>query len=158
MTERILLVLSVVAAIGSAVIGGLLFAFSTSVMPALSRQPDSSAAATMQSINSSIQNPLFLSAFMGTALACLGVIVLSPFAGSRGSVAMVAAAAVFVVGTFGVTMLVNVPLNDRLAGLDPIAAQQLWVEYASRWTVWNHVRTASAVACACVMVTRSALV
>jgi uncharacterized membrane protein len=43
-----------------------------------------------------------------------------------------------------------VPLNDALAKLtrdDPDAARQ-WADYVRRWTRWNHVRTAAALAAA----------
>lgn len=156
--ERLLQLSTILAAVGSAVVGGLLFAFSTSVMPALSRQPNSSAAATMQSVNTVIQNPLFLALFVGTSLSCVGVLVLSPIVGGPGTVVAVIAASMFVVGTFVVTMVVNVPLNDRLAALDPEAAQLFWQEYLTRWTRWNHIRAAAAVVASCLMITRSVLV
>ena len=52
----------------------------------------------------------------------------------------------YVGGTFLVTMLGNVPLNDQLAAVpatDPDAAK-LWGHYLDRWTMWNHVRTLAA--------------
>ena len=50
-------------------------------------------------------------------------------------------------GTFLVTMLGNVPLNNQLAAVsaaDPNAAE-LWNWYLDRWTLWNHVRTVAAI-------------
>jgi uncharacterized membrane protein len=54
------------------------------------------------------------------------------------------------VGTFLVTALGNVPLNDRLAAVsatDP-GARDVWERYLGRWTMWNHVRTAAAMVAA----------
>ena len=56
----------------------------------------------------------------------------------------------YLVGAFLVTGLGNVPLNDQLAAVsatDP-AALDVWQHYLSRWTTWNHVRTAAAMVAA----------
>ena len=55
-----------------------------------------------------------------------------------------------VVGTFGVTLVFNVPRNDALAVVDPASAEgaRLWAGYVRIWTAWNHVRTVAAVAAA----------
>ena len=51
--------------------GGHFFAFSNSVMTALGKLPAEQGIATMQTINIVILNPLFLSVFIGTAIACV---------------------------------------------------------------------------------------
>ncbi len=52
----------------------------------------------------------------------------------------------YLVGTLGVTILFNVPLNDALAIADPDSANgaSLWASYLTNWTMWNHIRTISA--------------
>ena len=52
----------------------------------------------------------------------------------------------YVLGTFLVTGLGNVPLNNGLAALTPddSGAAPVWHRYVTRWTVLNHVRTAAA--------------
>ena len=67
LTPDVLFALSVGAAVGCGLIGGLLFAFSSFVMTALARQPAECGIRTMQAINVAILNPLFLSVFLGTA-------------------------------------------------------------------------------------------
>ncbi len=62
------------AALGSALVGGVFFAFSSFVMKALGRVPSSEGIAAMQSINVVVINPSFMGAFMGTALLSLGAI------------------------------------------------------------------------------------
>jgi uncharacterized membrane protein len=56
-------------------------------------------------------------------------------------------AAVYGPGVFAVTFLVNVPLNEALAGTNPTSdtAASLWANYYGPWTTWNHVRAV----CAC---------
>jgi uncharacterized membrane protein len=47
-----------------------------------------------------------------------------------------------------VTLLFNVPLNNRLAAVKPESAEGkvIWTHYLSVWTAWNHVRTAAPLA------------
>jgi uncharacterized membrane protein len=50
---------------------------------------------------------------------------------------------VYVVGVFIETMVVNVPLNDRLdaANASTAEGQSVWADFLIRWTRWNNVRT-----------------
>ena len=59
---------------------------------------------------------------------------------------LLAGALLYLIGVFGVTMAVNVPLNNRLAALDCEQERQRpeWRHYLQRWTWWNHVRSAAA--------------
>jgi uncharacterized membrane protein len=138
---------AVFAAVGCGLVGGLLFAFSSFVMKALSQQPPESGMRTMQAINVHILNPLFLFVFLGTAAASAG---LGMVAGLRlpspGSAWLLAGCILYLVGAFGVTMIFNVPLNDRLATQNPGTAEaaQYWPVYVSQWLRWNHVRTVAA--------------
>ncbi len=101
----------------------------------------------MQSINVVVLNPSFLGAFIGTAVVSLGAGGLALAGWGRPSAPFFLGGALFyLVGTFVVTVLGNVPLNDQLAAVsatDP-AAGDVWERYVSRWTTWNHVRTAAA--------------
>jgi uncharacterized membrane protein len=132
-----LLLLQAVALLGCGALAGLFFGFSTAVMPALAQVPPAQAAAVMNAVNRLIQNPRFFALFMGTALACAALVVFTfarPGLGTAGAV-------LFLAGVFGVTVVVNVPLNNRLAaGAD-------WATFAPRWVRWNLVRgVASALA------------
>lgn len=142
-----------IALLGSALIGGVFFAFSSFVMKALARVPSSEGIAAMQSINVVVINPSFLGAFMGTALLSLGVIVLALVSSSHPSaIFFLGGAILYFVGTFLVTMLGNVPLNNQLAKASPTDPNtvKLWRHYLDRWTMWNHVRTVAAMAAALV--------
>jgi uncharacterized membrane protein len=141
--DDVLFGLVVAAAVGAGIVGGLLFGFSTSVMPALARQPDASGMRVMQDVNVVILNPLFLTTFMGTAVVSLALIG-SPLAdaSSEGLMLRLAGALLYLVGVFGITMAVNVPLNNRLAALDASGRDSWpqWRHYLERWTWWNHIR------------------
>jgi uncharacterized membrane protein len=96
-------------------------------------------------------NPWFLTAFFGTAAAC---VVLAAAAllqwHAPGAAWLLAGGVLYPVGTILVTMACNVPLNNALAAAEPASAAgaALWSRYLDRWTAWNHVRTAAALAAA----------
>src|SRR5262245_11299348 len=73
MTDRIFTSATLLAALGSALIAGVFFACSTFVMPALTRLPAAQGIAAMQSINVTVINRWFLSAFLGTGAVCLAL-------------------------------------------------------------------------------------
>jgi len=133
--------------LGSALIGGIFFAFSSFVMKALARVPSSEGIAAMQSINVVVLNPSFLGIFMGTAVISLAVAVLAVKGwGTPSAPFFVAGALLYLAGTFLVTAFGNVPLNDRLAAVvatDP-ASVAVWEHYLDRWTLLNTIRTAAA--------------
>jgi uncharacterized membrane protein len=137
----------IAALLGSALVGGIFFAFSSFVMKSLARVPPAEGIAAMQSINVVVINPSFLGAFIGTAALSLVLGSLALTGWSHPSANLFLGGAIFyIVGTFLVTMLGNVPLNDNLAALcaTNAGAAELWEQYLNRWTMWNHVRTASA--------------
>ncbi|ATQ40972.1 DUF1772 domain-containing protein [Caulobacter mirabilis] len=138
MLDRALLVSLIAAAVGSGVVGGIFYAFSTFVMAGLGRLPAEQGAAAMNHINVTVINPLFMAAFMGTALLCLILAIGSAFWWAEPAAKLVLAASLlYLVGCFGVTMAFNVPLNNELAATGTAA----WARYQQAWTMWNHVRT-----------------
>jgi uncharacterized membrane protein len=149
--EKILPTLILLAALGSGLIAGAFFAFSSFVMKALGRIAPAEGMAAMQSINIVVLNPVFLSVFVGTALACVLAIVFSWLRWNQpGAAYLLAGGLLYLIGTFLVTMAFNVPRNDALAAVAPADPEsaRLWVSYLSSWTAWNHVRTVAALAAA----------
>jgi uncharacterized membrane protein len=139
------------AALGCGLAAGVFFAFSAFVMPALDRLPPAQGVEAMQAINKDAVTPLFMTALFGTALACAALAVWAVTARDEQAARWIlAAAALYLVGTIGVTIAANVPLNDSLAALDPHAAGTVseWSSYVSDWTIWNHVRGLAALAAA----------
>jgi uncharacterized membrane protein len=142
MLDRTILALTFAAAIGSGIVGGIFYAFSSFVMAALGRLPSAQGAAAMNAINVTVINPTFMIAFMGTTLVCLVLAGGSFFWwGRTGGMLSLAASLIYIVGCFGVTMVCNVPLNDQLAAVAPAQEVALWSRYLDVWTAWNHVRT-----------------
>ena len=147
--KQIMPVVGVVALLGSALVGGVFFAFSSFVMKALARISPAEGIAAMQSINVVVINRSFLGALMGTTLLSLGLVGLALTGWGRPSAFFFLGGAIlYFVGTFLVTLFGNVPLNNQLAAIpatDP-AAVELWDHYLDRWTMWNHVRATAAMA------------
>src|SRR5229473_1524614 len=63
--------LTLLSALGCGLMAGVFFAFSAFVMKALARLPAAQGIAAMQSINVTVINTLFMTAFLGTAAACV---------------------------------------------------------------------------------------
>ena len=131
-----------ITTVGVGLVAGVFFAFSAFVMQGLARAPEPAATSAMPAINETAVTPLFMLALLGTTLLCAALVVVGGLHidEARWRLA-VAGGAVYVVGTFLVTVAANVPLNDRLARGD-IA----WDGYAGPWTAFNHVRAASSLA------------
>jgi uncharacterized membrane protein len=142
---------TVLAALGSAVVGGVMYAFSTFVMSGLDRATPSQAVAAMQGINVTAVRPGLMIPFMGTALLSVALVIIGFVRHGRpGSWLLVAGGLVYLIGTFVVTVAYNVPRNDSLALIDPdsAGAAARWATYYRDWTLANHVRTLTSLAAA----------
>ncbi|TIO09809.1 DUF1772 domain-containing protein [Mesorhizobium sp.] len=149
MIMKLLPTLTFIAAIGSGVVGGVFFAFSNFVMPALARLPAAGGIAAMNSINITVITPLFMTALFGTGLVCLILAVGAVIGWNQpGSFWLLAGALIYIVGNPIVTMIFNVPLNNALAAVDPSSTNgaAVWATYLRDWVMWNHVRTITAIA------------
>jgi len=153
--NSVITVTVIVALIGSALIGGIFFAFSCFIMKALARLPSREGIAAMQSINVVVLNPLFFVLFIGTAIISLFVSILSIIGWEMpASPYYLTAAVIYLVGTFLVTGMGNVPLNNQLASItvNDSVANDLWQHYLVKWTRLNTIRTASATVAALIIV------
>jgi uncharacterized membrane protein len=142
------------AVLGCGLIAGVFFAFSTFVMKALAQQPSAQGIATMQSINITVINPWFMLVFLGTAAACIFLTISLLLKWHQpGVVYLLVGSLLYLVGTVGVTIAFNVPLNDALAIVKPDSPEgaNLWAKYLTNWTIWNHVRTIAALAAAALL-------
>jgi uncharacterized membrane protein len=149
--DQLIPVVGTTVLLGSALVGGIFFAFSSFIMKALAGVPSSEGIGTMQSINVVVINPSFLSAFFGTAVLSLvaGGLALAGW-GRPSASFFLGGAVLYLFGTILVTMLGNVPLNKQLAAVsatDP-SAGDVWERYLGQWTIWNHVRTVAALVAA----------
>jgi uncharacterized membrane protein len=140
-------VLTLLTALGCALMAGVFFAFSAFVMKALARLPPALGVKAMQAINVAAVKPLFLTVFLGTSAACAALFAWSLVGWARpGSWWLLAGGLVYLGGCFVVSVLFNVPRNDALAAVDAASpdAAELWADYVATWTAWNHVRTVAA--------------
>lgn len=135
-----------------ALVAGLFYAYSCSVIPGLGRLSDTEYLKAMQSINRAILNPVFFSSFMGALL----FLPLSTWMSWRQPVlqhgfwCLLIAMLIYVAGVFGVTMLGNVPLNNTLDQFDIAGgtAEQIRSQrsaFENRWNTLNHIRTVGAI-------------
>jgi uncharacterized membrane protein len=141
-------VLIFAAAIGSGLVAGIFFAFSSFVMAALGRLPLDHGISAMNAINVTVINPTFFLAFFGTAALCLAASagVALRWTATGGTLVLLASV-LYLAGVIGVTMFRNVPLNNSLAAMSlgtPEAAA-FWARYLNEWTMWNTVRTVAPV-------------
>jgi uncharacterized membrane protein len=147
--ERWALLLTFVASIGSLLVSGVLFAFSSFVIAGLARIAPAQGIAAMQSINVTVITTSFMLAFLGTGLVCVLLGASSYFRRGRPGATLTAVASLtYVVGCIGVTLAFNVPLNDGLARVQSGTADATayWLRFIPEWLAWNHVRTVASFA------------
>ncbi len=153
MNNQYIIILVFICALGSGLVAGIFFAFSSFVMAALGRLAPEQGISAMQAINVTVLNPWFFGAFFGTAVGCITLAIIAYLSwGTPVALYLVAGGVLYLCGSILVTMLFNVPLNNALAAVKSDSAEgaRLWAEYLSTWTVWNHIRTgASLAAMAC---------
>jgi uncharacterized membrane protein len=146
--------LRIAAALGSGIMCGVFFAFSTAVMPGLARLEPAQGIAAMQSMNRTILNPTFLSLFLLTPALCglsLWFVLQRGFNSSTAFV--VVGSACYLLGAMLVTFFFNVPLNDNLATINPNAPDSLerWQRFSAQWTSWNNIRTLASLTAAALL-------
>lgn len=144
-------IILVSAAITTALMAGLFFAYSCSVNPGLHRLPDTAYLAAMQSINRAILNPVFFIIFLGAPI----LLPLSTWLQHHQPISLrfwllLSATLIYLVGVLGVTALGNIPLNEALdafsiqtASAEEIAAQR--AKFEVPWNNWHLVRTIASV-------------
>ena len=114
MYDVLLFALRLATALACGLMGGLFFVFSNTVMGALGRLQPAEGIAAMQSINRVILNPLFLTIFLATPAACALVVLTSLWRWSEpGAAWLIAGSALYIVGTFLVTIALQRPHEQR---------------------------------------------
>jgi len=140
--------LTVIAAVGTGISGGVFFAFSTFVMKALGRLPAAQGLSAMHAINKTAPTPLFMLALFGTGAVSIAMSIAAlRHLDQRWAAYLLAGTALYLVCVI-VTVCYHVPRNDALALVSPTdpGAAHAWAGYLSSWTAWNHVRTVTALA------------
>jgi uncharacterized membrane protein len=146
-TETFTNIILVITATLTALMAGLFYAWSCSVMLGFARLKDREFIAAMQATNRAILNPVFFAAFLG-APVLLPISTFLSYGQSPRFAFLLAATGIYLTGTFGVTMFGNVPLNNTLerfnaeAATDEEIAQQR-ANFERRWNNLNTIRSVS---------------
>jgi uncharacterized membrane protein len=124
---------------------GLFYAWMVSVIPGTRKVVDITYLESMQSINRAILNPAFFLIFFGSPLV-MAISTIQQFNSGISFWLLLAATLIYMLGTFGVTALGNVPLNDALDALDlaELGESQLAAfrkSYERKWNRLHLIRT-----------------
>ncbi|MFI5660102.1 DUF1772 domain-containing protein [Streptomyces sp. NPDC051684] len=149
--------LVVLGAVWCGVSSGVFIAFSTFVMRGLGALPAAQGIAAMNSINIAALTPPFMIVFLGAAVLCAVIAVVTFLLWpDPGAVELLVGCGLYLAGSFGVTVLANVPRNAALAGLsgdeESESAAAQWRSYLVEWVRWNHVRAAAGAAASALFV------
>jgi len=144
--QSVMLIITITLA---GLVAGLLYGYACSVNPGLRKLGDKEYLSAMQSINVAIQNPIFFISFMGSIVAF--AITTYKLRGQQAFYYVLIAMIIYIVGVFGVTMFVNVPLNNRLANFNISAASQndltnMRTIFERPWNTFHAIRTIASVA------------
>lgn len=150
----------IITAVLTALIGGLFYAYSCSVVLGLGKLSDTEYLKAMQNINREILNPVFFMSFMGTVIFL--PVATFFFRGQQPVfIFLLLATVAYLIGVFGVTVAGNVPMNDTLdkfdiSGSTAEAIRQMRENFENRWNFLNNIRTVFSVisiifvVCACI--------
>jgi uncharacterized membrane protein len=146
-------------AAASGVMGGVLFGFSSFVMPALRRLPASHAVATMQAINRAAPRALGLplvASGPGSAAVAAWALTRADVPGAART--LLVTGAVTAVAALAITAGYHVPRNNRLDAVDATsgAAATGWGQFVPGWVAMNHVRTALSLVSAALVIAGAA--
>jgi uncharacterized membrane protein len=146
--ENIILVL---AGILMALVTGLYFGYSVPVNGGLHRLNDSEYVKAMQSINVTIQNPIFFVSFIGPLFLLPLAAFLQGDTNSMQFALLLASSVLYIAGSFGLTMAGNAPLNQRLTKFDVTNASgneiaQARAGFEKPWNRLHTIRTLSSIA------------
>lgn len=132
------------AIIATGLVAGVILAFSDFVMKSLALIPPEAGSEAMQVINRKVYGSIFIALLIGMSVYS---VLLGGYAFLRleGSAAtwIIAGSTIYLIGTFLVTVVFNVPMNQKLDVMDhtALSTANYWATYLKNWTFWNHVRT-----------------
>ena len=137
---------------------GFFFAFAIDVAPALARAEPSAAIAVFQQINIVVRNAWFGAVYFGAVVVPVLALALAWRDGRTVAWWLgLAAWLVYIGGVQAPTFLINVPINEVVAGWTPSAPAGDWRALLERWTSFNTLRTIAAVAAFALSLTALAL-
>lgn len=132
----------------TALSAGFFLAWSVSVILGIKKVGDFTYLELMQNINREILNPVFFIVFFGS-LILLIVNACLQFNNKAIFLWVLASAAIYLIGTFGITVLGNVPLNNELdslniSKLNTSELKKFRTHYENHWNQYHSIRTIAA--------------
>lgn len=142
----ILNILLVLTATTTGLMAGLFYAWSCSVMLGFARLSNREFVSAMQATNRAIQNPVFFAAFFG-APVLLPISTFLHYDEPLRFWFLLTATIIYLIGTFGVTVFGNVPLNNTLDrfNLESASEEETAQQRANFEGRWNNLNTIRAV-------------
>ncbi len=142
----------ITATVLCSLVAGFLFAYAIVVMPGLKSLSARDFIRVFQVTDRVIQNnqPVFIAVWVGSVVAILAAAILgSRLLGGVDALLLVLAASAYILGVQLPTIVINVPLNNRLQTLDVEALsdadlQVARVQFESSWNNANVIRTLAA--------------
>jgi uncharacterized membrane protein len=139
----------VLAAFLCALVAGFLFAFAIVVMPGIKTLGDREFIRAFQVIDRIIQNnhPIFILVWVGSAVVLITALALGfTRLDGPGLLLLLFAALFYLFGVQVPTVVVNIPLNNKLQALDvdntdDAGLRSAREKFESRWNQWNSIRT-----------------
>lgn len=133
-------------------LAGVFYTFSVAIVPALRSLKGTQHIAAMQAINVKIENPVFFLSFFGPTFLLPLAAFLHRSTPQFGW--LVAASVLHIVGSNGVTIAGDIPLNNKLDKIDvehlsEAEADQIRTAFQRPWSPWmnfHHLRTLAAIA------------
>ncbi|GCE30096.1 membrane protein [Dictyobacter alpinus] len=144
-------IMLVLAALTTGLTAGVFFGYQVSIIPAFTALSNTAYIDAMQRINNAIQNPAFLVTFMSPAIFLpVATYLRRKTSFSLPFTFLFVATCLYIVGTFGVTMAANVPLNDALAAFSfqtatPEQIATARTAFQDPWNFWHLIRTVASV-------------
>lgn len=148
MTNSIILIGTGAAMIACWLVAGVFFTFSDFLMKSFAALPADQGARAMQAINVQVYRSAFIVSFFVVAGLGVSLAAYTVFGATiAGTVWVIAGTLLYLLAVVLCTVAANVPMNETLAGLDAATPQaaDYWAHYLSRWTKYNHIRTAGSV-------------
>ncbi|MEU4221464.1 anthrone oxygenase family protein [Actinoplanes sp. NPDC026623] len=145
MTETVRTPLLITAIVAAGLQAGTYYVWACGVMPGLARVDDHTFVTTLDQVNQSIVNPVFMLTFLGAPILAAAAAIAGPPAARPWLIAGLA----LTVATVAVTVVGNVPLNDALSraasttDTDVAAAR---AAFETAWVRWNVLRTLTSTA------------
>lgn len=142
--NKIILGLAILA---TGIMAGIFFTWTNAVTPGIGELTDEMYLHALQSMNRVILNPVFTGLFF--AAVVLLPLTLIAKRGSRSRIVvglLLSATVIYWVGTFGVTVAGNIPLNELLDAspldrLSELELHNLRLSIETKWNAFNLVRT-----------------